>query len=199
MRHASIGRLAGPLVIVIDTNVVSEMMRDQPHPKVLAWSGTVGRLHTTAVTLAEIDYGIARLAVGARRERLAEIARVLFADFDEMILAFDARAARRYGEIVAGREKSGRPISTADAQIAAICASRNATLATRNTATSRAPASASSTPGPDDRRGPTRGGVRKPGCRSRRAPRCDGWSVADRGPRWCPNPCGPGRDPRAAR
>ncbi len=120
-------------MIVIDTNVVSEMMRDQPHPNVIAWSGRAGRLHTTAVTLAEIDYGIARLPDGGRRHRLAETARRLFVDFDEMILAFDARAARRYGAIVAGREQSGRPITTADAQIAAICASRKATLATRNT------------------------------------------------------------------
>lgn len=51
-------------MIVIDTNVVSEMMRDEPDPKVLTWSETVGRLHTTAITLAEVDYGIARLPEG---------------------------------------------------------------------------------------------------------------------------------------
>jgi predicted nucleic acid-binding protein len=58
----------------------------------------------------------------------------VFADFGEMILAFDAPAARRYAGIVADRESAGRSITTADAQIAAICASREATLATRNTA-----------------------------------------------------------------
>ncbi len=120
-------------MIVIDTNVVSEMMRDEPDQKVLTWSETVGRLHTTAVTLAEVDYGIARLPEGHRKDRLAATAASVFADYDELIVAFDARAARRYGSIVADREKGGRPITTADAQIAAICAAREATLATRNT------------------------------------------------------------------
>jgi predicted nucleic acid-binding protein len=121
-------------VIVIDTNIISEMMSDAPDRKVDAWIEGAGRLHTTAVTLAEIDYGIARLPKGRRRDRLAATAAAVFADFDDVILPFDTRAARRYGVIVAGRESAGRPIATADAQIAAICASRGATLATRNTA-----------------------------------------------------------------
>jgi hypothetical protein len=121
-------------VIVIDTNVVSEMMREEANPKVVAWTDTVGGLHTTAVTLAEIEYGIARLPEGRRKERLADIAARVFADFGDVILAFDARAAHQYAGIVAGRERAGRPIASADAQIAAICASREATLATRNTA-----------------------------------------------------------------
>lgn len=121
-------------MIVIDTNVVSEMMRPDPDDRVSRWIETAGRLHTTAITLAEIDYGIARLPQGVRRERLAATAAVTFADFSDMVLPFDAMAARRYGAIVSGREGLGRPVSTADAQIAAICASRGATLATRNTA-----------------------------------------------------------------
>ncbi|HLH99935.1 MAG TPA: type II toxin-antitoxin system VapC family toxin [Acidimicrobiales bacterium] len=120
-------------MIIIDTNVISEMMRDQPDPRVLAWTAAAGRLHTTAITLAEIEYGIARLADSRRRDQLAATAGRVFADFDEVIVPFDARAARRYGSIVAGRERSGRPIAAADAQIAAICASRKARLATRNT------------------------------------------------------------------
>lgn len=120
-------------MIVIDTNVVSEMMRDDPDQKVLAWSATVGQLHTTAITLAEIEYGIARLPDGHRKGRLADTAARVFADFGEVILAFDARAAHRYAGIVAGREQAGRPIAAADAQIAAICVCREATLATRNT------------------------------------------------------------------
>lgn len=120
-------------MIVIDTNVVSEMMRYDPDRTVLAWSDRVGRLHTTAITLAEIEYGIARLPDGHRKDQLAETAHSVFANFDEVILAFDAPAAQRYAGIVIGRERAGRPIATADAQIAAICASRDATLATRNT------------------------------------------------------------------
>ncbi|MGL5808808.1 MAG: type II toxin-antitoxin system VapC family toxin [Nocardioides sp.] len=120
-------------MIVVDTNIISEMMRGEPHRKVLAWVDGVGTLHTTAVTLAEIDYGIARLPAGRRKDRLATTAAEVFAAFGDVILAFDARAARRYARIVADRERTGRPIAAADAQIAAICDSRRATLATRNT------------------------------------------------------------------
>ncbi len=121
-------------MIIIDTNVISEMMRDEPDSKVLAWTTTAGRLHTTAITLAEVGYGIARLPGGRRRDQLTATAAGVFADFDDVIESFDARAARLYGGIVAGREEVGRPIATVDAQIAAICASRSARLATRNTA-----------------------------------------------------------------
>lgn len=121
-------------MIVIDTSIVSEMMRPDPNDNVAAWIERAGRLHTTAVTRADIDYGIARLPKDARRDRLMETAALVFADFDDVILPFDARAARQYGRVVSGRERAGRPIATADAQVAAICASRRATLATRNTA-----------------------------------------------------------------
>lgn len=120
-------------MIVIDTNIISEMMRDEPNQKVLSWVETGGQLHTTAITLAEIDYGIARLSNGRRKDRLTATATQVFADFGDVLLPFDAAAARRYAGIVAGRERAGRPVTTADAQIAAICASRQATLATRNT------------------------------------------------------------------
>ncbi|MDQ6784458.1 MAG: type II toxin-antitoxin system VapC family toxin [Actinomycetota bacterium] len=119
-------------MIIIDTNVISEMMREEPDPDVLAWTATAGRLHTTAITLAEVEYGIARLHGGRRRDQLTATAARVFADFDDVIVSFDARAARRYGVIVAGCEGVGRPIATADAQIAAICVSREARLATRN-------------------------------------------------------------------
>lgn len=120
-------------MIIIDTNVISEMMRGDADPGVLAWSASAGRLHTTAVTLAEVEYGIARLPAGRRRDQLEVTATEVFAEFSDVILPFDGRAARRYGTVVAGRERAGRPITTADAQIAAICLSQEATLATRNT------------------------------------------------------------------
>ncbi|HEX3828492.1 MAG TPA: type II toxin-antitoxin system VapC family toxin [Sporichthyaceae bacterium] len=121
-------------MIVLDTNVLSEMMRAKPDPAVLAWVEAAGELHTTALTLAEVDYGIARLASGRRKERLAAAASSLFTEFRDLVLPFDTAAARRYGVIVTVRERAGRPISTVDAQIAAICVSRRAALATRNTA-----------------------------------------------------------------
>lgn len=120
-------------MIVVDTNVISEMMRQDPDPTVLAWTAAAGRLHTTVITLAEVEYGIARLPAGRRRDQLTATATGVFADFQDVILPFDVRAAHRYAEIVANREATGHPIATADAQIAAVCASRNATLATRNT------------------------------------------------------------------
>lgn len=120
-------------MIVIDTNVVSEMMHKEPDRQVLGWSDAAGRLHTTAITLAEVDYGIARLPEGRRKDQLVAAAASLFVEFEEMILPFDARAARRYGSVVADRERVGLPITAADAQIAAICAAWGAILATRKT------------------------------------------------------------------
>ena len=120
-------------MIIIDTNVISEMMRTDPSPVVLAWVEDAGRLHTTSVTLAEVGYGIARLPDGHRKEALAATAAEVFVDFHDLILPFDVDAARRYANIVSGCEAVGRPVSTADAQIAAICAAHDATLATRNT------------------------------------------------------------------
>lgn len=120
-------------MIIIDTNIISEMMREEPNPQVLAWTQRAGRLHTTVIALAEIDYGIARLPEGRRKDRLSATVADVFADFDDVILPLDARAARRYADIVVRRERVGTPITMADAQIAAICAAQEATLATRNT------------------------------------------------------------------
>ncbi|GAA0470519.1 ribonuclease VapC [Actinoplanes capillaceus] len=121
-------------MIILDTNVVSEFMRPEPAPPVSAWlrrrSGD--DLHTTAVTVAEIRYGIARLPAGRRRDELGKAANEVFAAFPRQILPFDLAAAAVYADVVTGRDSLGRPIDGFDAQIAAICRSRNATLATRN-------------------------------------------------------------------
>jgi toxin FitB len=121
-------------MIVLDTNVVSELMRATPDPVVLAWlqqSSSTG-LYTTAVTVAEIRYGIARLPRGRRRDKLHQAADEIFAAFPRQVLPFDLAAATAYADLVAGRERDGNPISGFDAQIAAICRSQAATLATRN-------------------------------------------------------------------
>ena len=121
-------------MIVLDTNVVSELMRAKPAPAVLAWlhqsSGT--GLYTTAVTVAEIRYGIARLPEGQRRESLHQAANEIFAAFPRQVLPFDLAAAGAHADVVAGRERQGNPIDGFDAQIAAICRSHAATLATRD-------------------------------------------------------------------
>lgn len=121
-------------MIVLDTNVVSELMRAEPDPLVLAWSYAQpdDRLFLTAITVAEISYGIARLDGGKRKRSLALTAGALFADFFDFTLPFDAEAAGLYGALVARRDAAGRPIGTEDAQIASICKLHHATLATRN-------------------------------------------------------------------
>src|ERR1700740_1237551 len=110
-------------MIVLDTNVVSEVMRPSPSTRVLGWlrGQTEDDLYTTAITLAEIKYGIARLPEGRRKQLLGETADDVFAEFARQVLPFDHRAASHYGTIVAEREEAGRPIDGFDAQIAAGC------------------------------------------------------------------------------
>jgi predicted nucleic acid-binding protein len=124
-------------MIVLDTNVISELARQVPDPGVLTWldSLEISEVATTAVTAAELRYGVARLPDGHRKRELAVVIRgLLTEDFYGRVLPFDERASVRYADIVAGREQIGRPIGIADAQIAAICRDSGATLATRNTA-----------------------------------------------------------------
>jgi toxin FitB len=122
-------------MIVLDTNVVSELMRPAPEPDVTSWvdSLDVSDILLTAVTAAELMYGVARLPDGRRRRELrAKVEGLLAEDFRDRILPFDALAATHYADIVAGRERSGLQISMADGQIAAICRNWNVGLATRN-------------------------------------------------------------------
>lgn len=123
-------------MIVLDTNVVSEIMRRQPDPGVLRWldAQVPGDLWLSAVAAAELMFGVARLPDGARKQQLAQVvAAVLEQDFAGQVFAFDLAAASVYAEMVAQRERTGRSIAMADAQIAAICLNHGASLATRNT------------------------------------------------------------------
>jgi predicted nucleic acid-binding protein len=122
-------------MIVLDTNVISELMRDEPEVAVVDWvdGQPAIDLHLSAVTVAELLYGVARLPPGRRKTGLADqLEGMISEDFDHRVLAFDEAAAAHYADVVVGRERAGRPISTADAQIAAICRSHGAPLATRN-------------------------------------------------------------------
>jgi toxin FitB len=124
-------------VIVLDTNVISELARRVPDTGVLAWldSLEISDVATTAVTAAELRYGIARLPDGHRKRELSVVIRgILTQDFHGRVLPFDERSSVQYADIVADRERIGRPIGVADAQIAAICRDLGAPLATRNTA-----------------------------------------------------------------
>jgi toxin FitB len=121
-------------VIIVDTNVVSELMRPSPSQRVRDWvsAQAPGELCTTAITVAEIRYGLERLADGRRKQSLLSAATEVFAAFSDYIQPFDADAAIWYATIVARRDRLGQPIDGFDAQIAAICRTRGAALATRN-------------------------------------------------------------------
>lgn len=120
-------------MIILDTNVLSDLMRGGS-PETLRWLDTVPRsaLHTTAVNRAEIRLGIARLPDGRRKASLADRADAVFAQVEDHVWPFDSAAADRFASVVADRQIAGRPISVADAQIAAIASVRRASLATRN-------------------------------------------------------------------
>lgn len=122
-------------MMVWDTNVVSELMRPEPSAQVLEWSDRqrVDEVFITAITVAELLYGIGRLPTGRRRNELSErFDEMIAGDFERRVLAFDGVAAAHYADLVVERERIGRQISMADAQIAAIGRSHGATLATRN-------------------------------------------------------------------
>ncbi len=122
-------------MIVLDTNVLSELMRREPDRHVVAWLDARAdvELMVSAVTVAELLYGIGRLPEGKRKADLLDAAAAMLQeDFGGRVLPFDELAAAHYASLAVLRERSGRPISMADAQIAAICLSHGAALATRN-------------------------------------------------------------------
>ena len=122
-------------MIVLDTNILSEIWRARPSAKVMTWlrSQPNAALFVTTITEAEIFYGIALLPNGQRRRALEAVAQQMFTDtFAGRTLPFDSAAAREYAILAASRRRAGRSIAEADAQIAAISRSRDAILATRN-------------------------------------------------------------------
>jgi toxin FitB len=124
-------------MIVLDTNVISELMRAAPHPGVLAWVAAQPRagLYTTSITQAEILDGIAALPQGKRRDALAAAAEAMFVeDIAERVLPFSSTAARHYARIVVARRQAGNPIEAFDALIAATAIASGAGVATRDLA-----------------------------------------------------------------
>jgi predicted nucleic acid-binding protein len=123
-------------MIILDTNVVSALMRQDADPIVVGWLDRqpLESIWITAVTVFEIHFGVALLAQGRRRRHLEDaFARALDEDFQGRILSFERHAAREAASIAARRRQGGRPIEIRDTQIAGIAAARRATLATRNT------------------------------------------------------------------
>ncbi|QKT06689.1 type II toxin-antitoxin system VapC family toxin [Gordonia sp. X0973] len=122
-------------MIVLDTNVISEVLRKRPDPSVLAWMESLtGEVAITAMTAAELLAGVRRLPAGKRRAALGSMIETVLRTYRDggVVLPFDEGAAAEYAEVLFLRERVGLPITTADAQIAAICRSKHAVCATRN-------------------------------------------------------------------
>ena len=122
-------------MFVLDTNVVSELMRPAPEPAIEAWlvDRPTSSLFITAISEAELRFGVAVMPLGKRRDVLAEgLERMLTTGFADRVLPFDSAAAQDYADMAATRRAAGRPISQADCQIAAIARSRGLAVATRN-------------------------------------------------------------------
>ena len=124
-------------MIVLDTNVLSELLRPSPARQVEAWLSTQDgtQVYFTTIGEAELRHGVAIMPAGKRRAELSKaIEGMLNEDFRDRVLPFDRAAARAYAAIAAERRAAGRPISQFDCQICAIARARDAVIATRNTA-----------------------------------------------------------------
>ena len=123
-------------MIVLDTNVVSEAMKPEPHPAVRAWLNdqAAETLYLSSVSLAELLFGIAALPVGNRRDMLGLTLDGLMGLFRDRVLPFDTDAARHYAELAVTARLAGRGFPTSDGYIAAIAVSRGFIVASRDTA-----------------------------------------------------------------
>lgn len=123
-------------MIVLDTNVVSEAMKPEPHPAVMAWlnAQAAPTLYLSSVTLAELLFGIAALPAGRRKDLLSQALEGLLRLFRDRVLPFDTDAARHYAELAVTARAGGRGFPTPDGYIAAIAASRGFLVASRDTA-----------------------------------------------------------------
>jgi predicted nucleic acid-binding protein len=123
-------------VILLDTNVISEIMKVSPSEIVVDWLNDQKstELYISAVTIGEIEYGLRILPAGRRQLQLRErFERFVALAFLQRFLVYDEAAARNYGEIMGYRKEIGRPMSVQDGQIAAIAKSKGLAIATRNT------------------------------------------------------------------
>ena len=123
-------------MIVLDTNVLSELMKDSPDEAVWQWlrDNPDKDLCATAITAAEIFNGIEQMPLGRRRRQVREAAQTAFDVVEDDLLSFTAEAGMAYSVVMRDRRRAGLPIGVLDAQIAAICLVESAALATRNTA-----------------------------------------------------------------
>ena len=123
-------------MILLDTNVISEVMRPQPHPAVLAWldDQVAETLYLSSVTLAEVLFGIEAMPAGRRRNALAETFAGVCTAFDRRVLAFDAEASRHYAGLAVKARVAGKGFPVPDGYIAAIAAAKGFQVVSRDTA-----------------------------------------------------------------
>ena len=124
-------------MVILDTNVISEVLLPAPNPAVSAWFAAQNSadVYTTSISEAELLFGVELLPHGKRRNHLANaVTEIIRDDFGEQVLPFNRAAAQAYATIKAGRQKAGRKIRSLDGQIAAIAQSVGADVATRNVA-----------------------------------------------------------------
>ncbi len=122
-------------MIILDTNVVSALMQEEPDPQVVEWLDGVPAesVWTTSVTVFEVRFGLCILTAGHRRKQLEDaFGKALTEELEGRVVPFDTAAAQAAGALAADRRRAGRTIETRDVQVAGIAAVRRATLATRN-------------------------------------------------------------------
>jgi len=123
-------------MIILDTNVLSALMQQQPDSQVVAWLDQQPALSIwiSSITLFEARYGLALLATSQRKRKLQErFEELLQSELENRVLQFDENAAAEAAQLAAGRKRSGRPVDMRDTFLAGIAMARQATLATRNT------------------------------------------------------------------
>lgn len=123
-------------MIILDTNVLSALMRRDPEPAIVTWldSQPAESVWITSITLFETRLGLALLPAGKRREALeTAFDCLLIEDLENRVLDFDSAAATEAASLAAARQKAGHPVDVRDTQIAGIARARRATIATRNT------------------------------------------------------------------
>jgi predicted nucleic acid-binding protein len=120
-------------LILLDTNVLSELAKPQPDPRVVAWTRrSAPALAVPSIAIAEMAYGIEKLTAGRRRDALLDALRRLVLEFSERLFDFNVAAAWAYGRILAAARRAGQPMALPDAAIAAIALANGCALATRN-------------------------------------------------------------------
>ena len=121
-------------MIVVDTNVWSELIREKPDQRVRDWEATNAHLlWMSAIVLAEFRAGAALMPAGQRRDRIAALIETIAMEYADRLLPFEERCSREYGRVLLSARQAGAPIATADAMIAATARANGMRVATRDT------------------------------------------------------------------